>query len=173
MARNTLMGGTTFAHLLGFSRGSSKAKAGKVRADADDDKQDRRDEEDEQDEQRRKEDDADKQKRRRDEDEDDERDEDEDDTRDKGDTKASAARGRERARCAAIFKHSAATGRPDFAAHLAFETNLGRRAACAMLKSAASGGQSQPGQDRAALPSGSKAADASWDAAAKRTGVRR
>ncbi len=61
----------------------------------------------------------------------------EDDDEDKKDEKASAARLRERARCAAIFAHPAAARRPDLAAHLAFEQGLNRREARAMLEMAA------------------------------------
>ena len=105
--------------------------------------------------------------------------------RDKGDAKATAARKRERARCAAIFASKHAATRPDLAAHLAFETGMGRKAACAMLRTAAAG--SEPGrrgldgrmaaidQPRpgAGGPSGKPPIASSWDAAASRVGLRR
>jgi hypothetical protein len=204
MARSALLGSaSTFAHLLG--------RAPKARAEDDRDEDDKKpkdskkaaddsDEDDDKDKdakssraEDKKDDDDDKDKdakssRADDDDEDmsaEEDDEDEDDKKDKGDAKASAARRRERARCAAIFGTKAAGARPDVAAHLAFESNMGRRAACSLLKTLAAGQASVkglsarmegmqnvgPGQDRASAPTGRQALNASWDAAAKRAGV--
>lgn len=50
-----------------------------------------------------------------------------------------AARDRERARCAAIFSSPAAASRPDFAAHLAFQTSMKASEAIGMLTSFAAG----------------------------------
>jgi hypothetical protein len=78
-------------------------------------------------------------KSKRAEDEDDERAEDEDDD---DEEKAQACRnGRafERARCETIFSSAAAGSRPDLAAHLAFETDMGATKAVKFLERAASG----------------------------------
>lgn len=61
------------------------------------------------------------------------------DEADDADPKASAARRRERARCAAIFASPAAAKRPDIAAHLAFGTSLTRTAAINTLTAVAAG----------------------------------
>jgi len=52
---------------------------------------------------------------------------------------AKAARKSERARCARIFGCKAAAGRPDMAAHLAFETGMSASAAIKMLGAIAAG----------------------------------
>lgn len=71
-----------------------------------------------------------------------------DDEADAADPKASAARRRERARCAAIFASPAAAKRPDIAAHLAFGTSLTRTAAIDTLSAVAAGErQSAPPAD--------------------------
>lgn len=58
--------------------------------------------------------------------------------------KEKAARRSERARCAAIFKCSAAGVRPDVAAHLAFSTSMSTAEAVSMLTTVAAGGAMQP-----------------------------
>lgn len=110
---------------------------------------------------------------------------DEDDEEDQDDPQACAARSRERARCAAIFATKAAAGRPDLAAHLAFNTSLPRSQAIGLLRTAAAGSTRRGGaladamatfgQQRvsASAPGMSARAriDDSWDAAARRAGV--
>lgn len=59
------------------------------------------------------------------------------------DDKEKAARKSERARCAAIFKCSAAGVRPDVAAHLAFSTDMSSAEAVSMLETVAAGGAPQ------------------------------
>lgn len=53
--------------------------------------------------------------------------------------KEKAARVKERARCASIFGAKAAASRPDFAAHLAFETSMSAKQAIGMLAAFAAG----------------------------------
>jgi hypothetical protein len=159
--RQTLMaGGSTFAHLLARD-GIAGARAEKE--DDNDDKKaatkaEKEEDEDEEDDKKKAE--------KKDEDEDDEEEDDgekkaetsddeeeastrsrsrraksgdEDDEDDKKNAKASAARARERARCAAIFATKAAGRRPDVAAHLAFGTDLPRSAVINTLKAVAAG----------------------------------
>jgi hypothetical protein len=135
-----LLASASFAHLLGRPAAAKRAeedekeredKAKRAKSSEDDgeedddkkpsdDKDARAEEEDgEEDEPQAK-----KKARRASDDEDDE---------DEGDAKALAARGRERARCAAIFASPHAAARPDVAAHLAFGTTLSRREALNVL----------------------------------------
>lgn len=78
-------------------------------------------------------------------DEEDNEDEDGDDDSDEEEMRQGAsstvfrARSRERARIGAIMGHAAAARNPDFAAHIALNTNMGRRAACALLDRAPAG----------------------------------
>ncbi len=105
---------------------------------------------------------------------------------DRKDAKATAARKRERARCRAIFASKHAEGRVEMAAHLAFDTSIGRRRAVNLLrvapKAQTPGGLAvrmagmenlRPGQDGAAGKDRRRATNDSWDAAAKRVGIRR
>lgn len=146
------MAGDRFKHLLG--RGSSKPAGARAEDEDEDDKKKRdgkkskaEDDEDKKDDKKRdgkKAEDDDEKKRddkaegkkaedEDDEDADEEDDEDEDDKEKNRDAKA--IRQAERARCAAIFAHPSAAARPDFAAHLAFETGMSARSAKAMLAS--------------------------------------
>lgn len=113
-------------------------------------------------------------------------DEDDDEEEMKGKGEAGAARLRERARCAAILGHPAASANVEFACELAFNTRLGRKEAVALLQKAPkaqrNGGLAQRMADApnfrtsgAAAPSlsGKAAVDASWDAAAERAGIRK
>ncbi len=117
-----------------------------------------------------------------DEDEEGDDDSDEKDVR-KGEKKQAvrSARLRERARCAAIFAHKGADQKLDMAAHLAFNSNMGRDAACAMLdrtpaQASASGLKNSmephsgrtPGPNAGTEVSTQAAIDARWDAAMER-----
>jgi hypothetical protein len=119
------------------AKAAAAAQPGRVRAAEDDDERKQRDGESDADYKDRmdKLDDKEARQARRAED---------DDEMDDGDAKASAARGRERARCAAIFAEPAAAKRPDIAAHLAFGTNLPRTAAINTLRAVAAGEPSPP-----------------------------
>jgi hypothetical protein len=166
--RQTLMaGGSTFAHLRARD-GIAGAKAEK---DDEDDKKEasvkaekeKDDEDDDEDDDKKK---AEKKDDDNDDDEkaekkaaDDEEDAaaprsrrakngDDDDEEDKKDARASAARARERARCAAIFATKAAATRPDVAAHLAFGTDLPRSAVINTLKAVAAGEHREQGRDQ-------------------------
>ena len=110
-------------------------------------------------------------------------DDDAEDKEDKKDAKATAARRRERARCAAIFASKHAATRPDMAAHYAFATNLTRREARTALAAVAAGQPQSAGglagrmagmeqlRPGAGAPSGKPSVSSSWDASAKRTGL--
>jgi hypothetical protein len=150
---------TRFAHLLGpLARTSAASRAARAEDDKDnddaraeddqDDDEDKDDEngrarkskrskksraEDDGDEARAENDDSDDEARAADDDDQDE----EDDRRD--DAKATDARHAERARCAQIFRCSAAGRRPDVAAHLAFDTGMRAADAVALLQAIASG----------------------------------
>ena len=113
-------------------------------------------------------------------------DEDEDDKQDRKDAKASAARGRERARCLAILGSKHSEGRAEMALHLAMNTSMGRRQAVALLKaspkSQATSALSvrmqgmetvRPGPDGNAKADKRQVAASSWDASAKRVGLKR
>lgn len=156
MRQALLASGASFAHLLG------RGNAAKTKAE-DDDKDKEDDDKDKKDDKKDKDDEDDDDKKAVTDDEDDAEDEKDDktaatDDEDKDaasrgksrkakkdedeedeDAKASAIRGRERARCAAIFATTAAAKRPDIAAHLAFGTNLSAGAAINTLKAVVSG----------------------------------
>lgn len=143
MSKRHLLASTTFAHLIGLRRPAAEKPPQQSAAAPDPD-----DVEDE--ERKRREDETDDEYQARmdaldanaavdPDDEDNKDDEDDDDKKDDKDAKASAARARERARCAAIFGTAAAAQRPDVAAHLAFGTNLPRQAAISTLKAVALG----------------------------------
>jgi hypothetical protein len=137
-----------FAHLLGLPAAAA--------ASVDDDKDDKKDKKDAKageggdPDEEDKDDKKDAKAAGGDQDEDDKDDtkaeDDEDDaTAEDGESdKEKAARQSERARCAAIFASPAAGGRPDMAAHLAFNTGMGAKAAVEMLGVIAAGGASQP-----------------------------
>ena len=80
---------------------------------------------------------------------------DDDDEEMSGNSASAKARRRERARCAAIFASPAAGIRPDVAAHVAFNTNMSRGDAIAMLDSVSAGHQAPSRQGL-----GSRMADA-------------
>lgn len=148
-----------FAHLLGKAsraedddeekKDAKKSRADDDDPDRDDDKSRRADEDDDQDDdddkkeskKSRAEDDDEsdedskrgkKSKSRSKAEADDEDEDDEDDEDDESDDKKEGRRA-ERARCAAIFKSKAASGRPDLAAQLAFGTNLSVKEARAIM----------------------------------------
>lgn len=96
----------------------------------------------------------------------------------RGRSAAAVARRRERARCAAIMGHTAAAERADYAGHLAFNTNLTRHQAIALLKAAPKGnglanrmagysGMRAGAGTANAVPAAAAIAN-SWDAAFKR-----
>jgi hypothetical protein len=151
---------TAFAHLLGIPKAARAAEeddkekndkdAAKAAAEDDADKKDDKDahadessdgdaEDGDDDDKKKsgKKSKAKKAKAKEDEDEDQEDDDSEKEM--KGSSAEASARRRERARCAAIFFSTAAATRPDLAAHLAFETDLPRKSAVALLNAAASG----------------------------------
>jgi len=113
----------SFAHLIGIGA-----------ARADDDQDDTGDEKDER-KQRDGESDEDYAERMEELDKKEADDEDDDpDAEDEDESdKEKAARASERARCATIFGSKAAASRPDFAAHLAFETDMSAKQAVGML----------------------------------------
>jgi hypothetical protein len=107
---------------------------------------------------------------------DDDADDDDADAEMRGRGPAAAARRREQARCAAIFGCKAAGRNIEYAAHLAFNTRLGRREAIGLLKAApaaSSGGGlsramdryagARPGPDRVPASNSAKAIADSWD----------
>jgi hypothetical protein len=165
--RETLMaGGSTFAHLRARDGIAAGAKAEKddeddkkeAAATAEKEKDDDGDDEDDK-KKAEKDDEDDKKAEKKKDDGDDEEDAaasrsrraksgDDDDEDDKKDAKTSAARARERARCAAIFATKAAATRPDVAAHLAFGTDLPRSAVINTLKAVAAGEHREQGRDQ-------------------------
>lgn len=139
-----------FAHLLGRpAANAARAEDNKPEDDDDDPRARRADESDEDYAKRMEEEDKKDEEAKRKAEEDEEKkkedarrkaeDADDDGDEMKGSSAAAAARGRERARCRAIFSSAAAGKRPDVAAHLAFGTDLPRSAAIALLESVASG----------------------------------
>lgn len=138
-----VMSALPWAHLLGMSAGAA--------ADGDDDKKQRTDESDEDYAKRMEEEDEEDKKKEdaRRAEEDDKKKEDEAKKAKKAeedeDDKEKAARKSERARCASIFKCTAAGLRPDMAAHLAFSTDMSSADAIAMLEVAAAGGAPRSG----------------------------
>jgi hypothetical protein len=105
-----------------------------------------------------------------------------------GKSASASARRRERARCAAIFAHRSAAENVPLAMSLAFETNMTRKEAIAVLK-----GQEGRGADRGAggnrharpartglnrnlssdtEPSGKQGTKSSWDATWAKVGVK-
>lgn len=119
----------SFAHLIGIGA----ARADDDQDDAGDDKDERKQRDDESDEDYAKRmEELDKKEADDEDDDPDVEDEDESD-------KEKAARASERARCATIFGSKAAASRPDFAAHLAFETDMSAKQAVGMLSAFAAG----------------------------------
>lgn len=98
----------------------------------------------------------------------------------RGESPAAKARRRERARCAAIFGCVDAGRNPVLAAHLAFNTELSRAEAIAILQDTPAAAASRP--DRAdrnpnlglgsPRPTGAEATAVMWDAALARAGVK-
>lgn len=155
------MAATPFAHLLGISASismkSEEDEERKQKADESDDdyakRMEKLDDEDAKkaEDEKKKDDEARKaeEDKKKDEDakqakkaeesgdEDEKDDEKEDDEKESRKGRAKSARQRERARCAAIFSHQAAAGIPHVAANLAFNTNLSRKEAVAVLQSVA------------------------------------
>lgn len=117
----------SFAHLIGI---------GAARADGDQDGEDK-------DERQQRDDETDEEYAARMEELDKKEAEDDDGDPDAEDDsesdKEKAARASERARCATIFGSKAAASRPDFAAHLAFETDMSAKQAVGMLNAFAAG----------------------------------
>lgn len=136
-----------FAHLLGMAAKAEDDKGDddkKQRADESDEDYAKRMEEDEEDDDKKKDAKAEGDDKG---DPDDKGDEDKEKKAKKAskddepeDDKKKAARKAERARCAAIFKCSAAGVRPDVAAHLAFSTDMSSAEAVSMLETVAAGG---------------------------------
>lgn len=156
MSKRTLLGSTTFAHLMRPRQAAVPAPSSGARADdgdSDEMKQLRdqlaaAEQRAEEAEQRAEE--AERQlaaasKKDPDDDEDDDTDEDGDEDSDREEAalpkgnRIRAARRRERSRCAAIFAHAAAGHNPALAAQLAFHGDLPRVAAVGILQAAAAG----------------------------------
>lgn len=156
--RSSFLGSTSFAHLLGLSAAKPKAE------ETDDEKKKREDKEREDDAKaetgdEKKDDEAKAKKAEEGDDKPDDQGEDEtdeeyrdrkkreqddkDDDDDDKDAKRKAARGRERARCAAIFGSAHAGTRPDVAAHYAFATNMSSKEAIGALAAVAAGSPKQ------------------------------
>jgi hypothetical protein len=114
--------------------------------DKKDGKRSRRASEDEDDDDDKKE--GKKGRRAADDDRDDDEEDDDDDREMRGRSAVASARRRERARCAAIFATAQAAENPELAASLAFETNMTRQAAIAVLKSQAGTGRRGRSDDR-------------------------
>jgi hypothetical protein len=140
-----------FAHLLGLPAAAARAeeddkddKKGPGAEDSDDEDAKRMDDDKSGDDKDEK---GAKGKAAKDDEGDEEDEEDEDKDKAEGDEsdKEKAARQSERARCAAIFASPAAATRPDMAAHLAFNTDMGAKAAVEMLGAIAAGGAAPRG----------------------------
>lgn len=129
----------SFAHLIGMASADGGEDPNKQRdGESDEDYAKRMDEEERK--QRDDESDEDYAKRMEELDKKDvEEDEDDGDNAEDESEGEKAARERERARCAAIFASPAAASRPDFAAHLAFQTSMKASEAIGMLNSFAAG----------------------------------
>lgn len=153
----------TFAHLIGLgkkARASEEDEDKKVRkAKGRTAEEDERDEDAEDDEDRENAEDQDDEKQGRkakkaeDDDDDDDADAevDEEDAEDDDENKdVKKGRRAERKRCARIFGSKAAAGRPDMAAHLAFNTRMSSSEAISTLKAM---GAVQPPTQRASLDS--------------------
>ncbi|KOO17451.1 hypothetical protein AC068_17385 [Morganella morganii] len=151
----------TFAHLIGLgkkARASEEDEDKKVRkAKGRTAEEDERDEDAEDDEDRENAEDQDDEKQGRkakkaeDDDDDADAEGDEEDTEDDDENKdVKKGRRAERKRCARIFGSKAAAGRPDMAAHLAFNTRMSSSEAISTLKAM---GAVQPPTQRASLDS--------------------
>ena len=151
----------TFAHLIGLgkkARASEEDENKKVRkAKGRKAEEDERDEDAEGDEDREDAEDQDDEKQGRkakkaeDDDDDADAEGDEEDAEDDDENKdVKKGRRAERKRCARIFGSKAAAGRPDMAAHLAFNTRMSSSEAISTLKAM---GAVQPATQRASLDS--------------------
>ncbi|HBC7444520.1 hypothetical protein [Morganella morganii] len=151
----------TFAHLIGLgkkARASEEDEDKKVRkAKGRTAEEDERDEDAEDDEDRENAEDQDDEKQGRkakkaeDDDDDADAEGDEEDAEDDDENKdVKKGRRAERKRCARIFGSKAAAGRPDMAAHLAFNTRMSSSEAISTLKAM---GAVQPPTQRASLDS--------------------
>ncbi|EPG9560346.1 hypothetical protein [Morganella morganii] len=151
----------TFAHLIGLgkkARASEEDEDKKVRkAKGRTAEEDERDEDAEDDENRENAEDQDDEKQGRkakkaeDDDDDADAEGDEEDAEDDDENKdVKKGRRAERKRCARIFGSKAAAGRPDMAAHLAFNTRMSSSEAISTLKAM---GAVQPPTQRASLDS--------------------
>lgn len=151
----------TFAHLIGLgkkARASEEDEDKKVRkAKGRKAEEDERDEDAEDDEDRENAEDQDDEKQGRkakkaeDDDDDADAEGDEEDAEDDDENKdVKKGRRAERKRCARIFGSKAAAGRPDMAAHLAFNTRMSSSEAISTLKAM---GAVQPPTQRASLDS--------------------
>ncbi|KNZ90041.1 hypothetical protein [Morganella morganii] len=151
----------TFAHLIGLgkkARASEEDEDKKVRkAKGRTAEEDERDEDAEDDEDRENAEDQDDEKQGRkakkaeDDDDDADAEGDEEDAEDDNENKdVKKGRRAERKRCARIFGSKAAAGRPDMAAHLAFNTRMSSSEAISTLKAM---GAVQPPTQRASLDS--------------------
>ncbi|HEG4393471.1 TPA: hypothetical protein SD378_002097 [Morganella morganii] len=151
----------TFAHLIGLgkkARASEEDEDKKVRkAKGRTAEEDERDEDAEDDEDRENAEDQDDEKQGRkakkteDDDDDADAEGDEEDAEDDDENKdVKKGRRAERKRCARIFGSKAAAGRPDMAAHLAFNTRMSSSEAISTLKAM---GAVQPATQRASLDS--------------------
>lgn len=170
LKNRTIAAVAPFAHLLGLAHAEDDdtARKGKRAKGAEEDDKDEKDKTDEDDnakgkraegddkddksakaeDDKEKDDDTNAKKAKskaEDDEEDGEADEDDSDDEMRGKGAAAAARRRERARCKAIFSCDAAGIRPDVAATLAFNTQMGRREAIAVLTSTAAGSQPRSG----------------------------
>ena len=145
--KSSLLGGTSFAHLVGLTRPAAAAPIAPSATKAEDEGAEEEDARAENDEAENPEEDdpkkgkrAKKAKKKPEDDREDtgEEDTDGDDDSDGEEARADsphyAARQRERARCASIFRDAAAAGNPALAAQLAFGTSLSRSEAVAVLK---------------------------------------
>ncbi|OOG61441.1 hypothetical protein B0E46_15810 [Rhodanobacter sp. B04] len=158
MSIRTKLAAAPFAHLLGLAARAEDDDERKQKSDESDDDYAKRMEKLDEDEAKKAEDDkkkddeakkAEDDKKKDDEakkarkeageedDEDDEKDDKEDDEKESRRGRAKSARRRERSRCAAIFASPSAAGIPHVAANLAFNTNMSRKEAIAVLQSVA------------------------------------
>lgn len=166
-------------------RENGDSKKGKRAEGGEQDDDDEDDEDDDIDDDDKPDDDSDKGKRgkkgkRAADDEDDERAEDDDDDEEemRGKSAAARARRRERARCAAIFASKGAGRNPVLACNLAFETDMTRSQAIAVLNKTPGNSAGRQSRENPRLGAGGgsgvtsdQAVAASWDVAFQRAGA--